>query len=115
MAPIRIKNDITELDFTKGFTHTSNQSFIHYIIFKYHIASSTNQDNLVKIGIPIASKIVTIKGVTVHLILNWLLKDTCAVYGLWAFPNETRYTNKFSQMFDVIYDIHHSRLHEKVN
>lgn len=106
MAQIRIKNDIAELDFTKNFVHTSNQVLIHEIIFKYQLASNLTQLKLVKIGIPNASKIVNIEGIRVHLVLNWLLKFDSVVFGLWGFPDEDKYIEKFTKVFNAVYDIH---------
>jgi len=109
MADIRIKKDITENDFTCNFVHTSNQEFIHEIVLKYGLSSQYPQKLLCKYKMPLASKLVYIKGTEVHIILSWYPNLKKYIFGLWAFPNEVRYVNKFSIILDIIYDIHKNR------
>jgi hypothetical protein len=105
MAKIRIHQNLAETDFTKNFVHLANQEQIRDIVFKYNLASKYPQSKLTQIGMPTASKIVEINGARVHLILSWSPDRSNNKYSLWAFPDEQKYIEKYSLIFDTLYDI----------
>ena len=110
MAHIRIRYNTHAEDFTKNFIHISNQEQIRELARKYNLASEYPRERLNQIGMPYASKIVTIIGIRVQLILNWSPMKENTNFGLWAFPDEEKYIAKYTHIFDTLYEISLNRL-----
>ena len=109
VASILLKNEITEKDFTNSFTHTSNLEFIKDKVLKYNFYSELDHTKTRDINLHQAARKVWIDGIEVHLLLNWSLIDDQMKFGLWGYPDEKKYIEKFSRIFDAFYDIHKNR------
>ena len=109
MAQIKIRNNINESDFTKEFIHTANQELILEVAQKYNLASEFPKGRLSQISLMQASKVVLIEGMRVHLILSWSPELSNDKFGMWGFPDKKKFIEKYSQIFDILYDIHFNR------
>jgi hypothetical protein len=113
MAHLKVKDPITEDDFTCNFVHVANQDFIHELVFKYNLSSRYPQPLLCKYKMPIASNLVEINGIEVHLILEWYPDLVKYKFGLWAFPNREEHVVKFTSIISILFDINRSHFFSK--
>ena len=98
----------SDYDLSNFCTHSCNPDYIKEIVFRFQLSSDYPQTYLVKLDQQRATKVVTINGVKVHVVLCSSADNPH--YSLWTFPDKEENIAWYERIFNCMVDLADGRL-----